>query len=889
LWGTFVGTRRDREFRAELEGHLQLHIDDGLRAGMTVVEARRRALLTLGGIDQTAERHRDRRGLPFLEVTMKDVAYAWRSLTRHPSFAFVAILTLAIGIGANTAIFSIVDGVLLRPAPFTDVSRLLMVWETDRASGTTHEPSSGPDYFDFRQRSKQFAPLAAFAPAEVNLTSATADPRRLAALWVTDDFLHMVGVMPLVGRLFREEDSRRGGPPVSIISEDFWEEQYARDPRVLGQTVRLNDIEGTVVGVLPRGADFGTLQVLSAADYSRGFAERGGRTRVDVWLPLRPDPSIRRENHGLFVIGRLATAGSLAAAQQEMSTLAADLERAYPPSNAGRGAFVQPLEHVVFGPVRPALYALLAAVALVLLVACSNVANLLLVRASERVREVTVRAALGASRGRLARQFFAEGAVIAVTGAAVGVTFSYWGVALLVKLAPATLPRVDLVRVDIRVLAATLAVSVVVALVFGALPLLHVDRLDPQQVLHGASGGRASAGRGSTRLRSVLGVGELAMAAMLMVCAVLLIRSLWNLQQVDPGFVPAGVLKAEFQLPARRYPQDFAKFPNWPAHNRLYEDLRSRIATLPGVRDVALAAANPLDAGFTSSIRVVGREAEGRNWPEPSVRAVSDSYFRTVRLPLLAGRLFAASDDARGGLTVLINEAANRRYFGGSGALGQLVRLWGSNREVIGIVGNERFKGLTAAAPPAIYLPLTQAPIANAILVRTDGDPSRLASDVRRVVRELDPLLPLFGVEPLTETLGNSQAERRFIMIVLVSFAGVALLLAVIGVHGVLTYAVSQRTREIGIRVALGADMTRIRHLVLTQGVTLAAVGVASGLGAALALTRLLTTLLYGLSPRDPLTFVGVGLVLAGVALVACWLPARRAARVDPIVALRYD
>jgi putative ABC transport system permease protein len=448
---------------------------------------------------------------------------------------------------------------------------------------------------------------------------------------------------------------------------------------------------------------------------------------------------------------------------------------------------------------------------------------------------------------------------------------------------------VDLVRVDLRVLLATLVVSIAVALVFGALPLMNLRRLDPQQIVHGGSGGRASAGRGSTRLRSMLGMGELAMAAMLMVCAALLIRSLWNLQQVDPGFVPAGVLKAEFQLPAGRYPQDFAKFPDWPAHNRFYEQLRSRIAILPGVREVALAASNPLDAGFTSSIRVVGREAEGRNWPEPSVRAVSDSYFTTVRLALVAGRSFAASDDARSAPVVLINEAANRRFFGGTGALGQLVRLWGGSRPVIGVVGNERFKGLTAAAPPAIYLPLTQAPLASAILVRTDGDPSLIASDVRRVVRELDPLLPLFGVEPLTETLGNSQAERRFTMILLVAFAGIAVLLAIIGVHGVLSYTVAQRTREIGIRVALGADMARIRHLVLTQGATLATVGVAAGLGAALALTRLLTTLLYGVGARDPLTFAGAGFVLVGVALIACWLPARRAASVDPIVALRYD
>ncbi len=884
--GAIGGRRHDQDFAAELESHLQLHMDDNLRAGMSPAEARRAARLRLGGTLHTAERQREQRGLPVLETILTDVRYALRSLRRNPTFSCVAIATLALGIGANTAIFSVVDGVLLRPAPFAEVSRLMMVWESDRTSGTTHEPASSPDVDDFKERVKQFSPLGAFAPAEVGLTHATADPRRLAAVYVTHDFMQMVGMTPLVGRPFRIDDSARGSAPVALMSEDLWEELFARSPAVLGSVVRLDEIDNTIVGVMPRGADFGTVQILSAADYSRGFAQRGGRPRVDVWLPLRPNPTFRRENHGMFVLGRLAPGATLASAQQEMTAVTADLERSYP-VNAGRGAFVEPLERVVFGPVRPALYVLLAAVLMVLLVACVNVANLLLVRAADRVREVTVRAALGAGRGRLARQFFAEGAVLAAAGVALGIPLAYAALTLLVGLAPPTLPRIDLVTLDARVLAVTLGVTSVVALVFGALPLVHVGRTDLRQALHNGSGQRASVG--SARVRSYLVVGELALAAMLMIGAGLLIRSLWTLQRIDPGFTADGVLKAEFQLPFRRYPMDIRKFPNYTERQRFAEELTTRVAALPGVRSVAIAAAGPMDAGFTSSIRVVGREAEGRSWPEPSIRAVSASYFETMRLPLVSGRVFTEADTAAAMPVVLINEAAHRRYFNAGPAMDQRVQLWGAQRAVVGIVGNERFKGLTEAAPPAVYLPLPQAPMPSALLVRAEGNPLLLAPGLRRVVHDIDPQLALFGVETLAETVGNTQAQRRFTMTLLVAFAGLALVLAIIGVHGVLSYAVAQRTREIGIRVALGADLPRIRTLVMSQGAVLATVGVALGLGLAVALTRLLGTLLYGIGPRDPLTFAGVGVMLAGVAIVASWLPARRAARVDPIVALRCD
>jgi putative ABC transport system permease protein len=820
-----------------------------------------------------------------------DVRHAIRGFLRTPGFTAAAVLTLALGIGANTAIFSVVDGVLLRPAPFAAMDRLAMVWETDRKSGTTREPASVPDYLDFQQRSRTFARLAAFAPAEVSLTPDRGDPERLAALAVSHEFLPLVGIRPLVGRVFNAEEDRPGAPRTVMISEDLWTQRFGRDPALVGRTIKINDVSRTVIGVLPRSADFGVLQILGAAAYGRGFAERGDRVRVDVWAPLAPDPAgTPRDTHPIFVVGRLTPAGSVRQAQQEMGGVAADLERAYPDANDGRGVTIEPLGEVVFGPVKPALLVLLGAVALVLLVACANVASLLLARGTARLHDVTVRVALGASAARLARQFLVESAVLTVAGALLGVALAVQGLGALLALAPAVIPRVDTVGIDGRVLAVTLGVSAVVALAFGILPIVQVRSLDPHTGLQG--GGRTSTGREHRRLRASLVMSQLALAVMLMVGAGLLIRSFWRLEQVDPGFRAEGVLKAEYQLPASRYPRDFAVWPVWPEQRRFNDELERRVAALPGVTAVAIATSHPLDAGFTSSIAVVGREAEARDWPEPSLRLVSMGYLATLGVPLRDGRGLAAADDAGAAPVVVINEAARARFFGDRPALGQRIRLWGAERLVVGVVGNERFHGLAEATPPGLYLPLAQVPSAggaHSLMLRVRGDPAALTAPVRAIVRDLDPGLPLFGVEPLALTLSHSVGQRRFTMLVLGLFAAVALLLAAVGVHGVLSYTVAQRTREIGIRMALGADRRAVGSLVVSQGVRLTAGGLVAGLAGALALSRVLVSLLYGVGAGDPLTFAGVALVLGAVALFACWLPAWRASRVDPMVALRAD
>jgi putative ABC transport system permease protein len=824
-----------------------------------------------------------------MDALVQDLRYAARTLLRSPGFTLVAVLTLALGIGANTAMFGVVDGVLLRPAPVEDLGRTVAVWETDRHSGTTREPSSVPDYFDFQDRSRSFERLAAFTPAEVSLTPERGDPSRLAALAVTDGYLRLLGIRPLLGRGFAPDEDQPGAPRVALISEALWTQLFGRDSAVIGRTIRLNDVTHVIVGVLPASADFGTLQILGAAAYGRGFAERGGRTRVDVWAPLRMNAaSLPRDTHPIIVLGRLRAGATLAQARQEMSAIAADLERTYP-SNDARGVNLEPLGNVVFGPVRPALRILLGAVLLVLLVSCANVANLLLARGVGRTREVTLRAALGAGRGRLVRQFLVESAVLSTAGALAGVVLAGVGLGGLLKLAPAGVPRIGAVSVDLRVLGATLVVTVLVAAAFGLIPLLQLRRLNLQGALQGA-GGRGATGSAHRRLRSALVVGELALAVMLLAGAGLLIRSLWALQQVDPGFRAAGLLKAEFQLPATRYPQSFANWPRWTEVHGFTTELRDRVAALPGVEDATVAGYHPLDAGFTSSISVVGREAEARDWPEPAIRQVDAHYFQALGVTVVGGRGFGASDDAAASPVAIVNEAAVRRFFPASQPIGHRIRLWGAERTIVGVVANERFHGLDQATPLAVYLPLAQAPTSGgSLLVRTPLTPASLAAAVRGVARDLDPALPLFGVEPLTETLSHTLAQRRFTMLVLGAFAAIALLLAAIGVHGVVSYTVAQRTRELGIRLALGAESRSVRSLVLGQGAWLTGAGLALGLALALIAARFMRSLLYGVAASDALTFAAVALALGAVALLACWLPAQRAAKVDPVVALRAE
>jgi putative ABC transport system permease protein len=822
-------------------------------------------------------------------MVVQDLRYAARLLGRNPGFAASAILTLTLGIGMTTAIFSVVDAVLLRPVQFPDPDRLVMVWETDRDTGTSHEPGSWPDYVDFQQRSRQIDQFAAMVAGEVTLTSDAGEPTRLARLSLTHGFLPLVGVTPIVGHSFSPDDDRVGGPRVMLISERLWERVFHRDPTVLGRTLRLDDVPRSVIGVVPSGADFGILQILSAADYSRGFADRDPRSEVDIFLPLQADAKqLVRDTHPLLLVGRLSAGATVASAQDELAAIAADLERAYP-ENKARGVFIEPVRRVIFGPIRPALLVLLAAVGLVLLIACVNVANLLLARGTGRRREVAVRSALGAGTPQLARQFIVENLLLTGVSAALGIVVAFVGLRLLIALAPPEVPRLGSVAIDLRVLLVALVVTVIVGVVFGALPVLQSRRTNLQSALNTEDARGATSSREGRLLRGALVVSEIALALLLLIGAGLLIKSVWRLQQVDPGFDTSGVLKAEFELPASRYPFNFREWPDIQAIHRFNAALLSRAAALPGVESVAIAGSHPLSAGFTNSFAIVGREAESREFPEMSMRGITPGYFRTVRLRLVRGRLLQDSDVTGGPPVVAINEAAANRLFAGHDPVGQQLAFWGVTWTIVGVVGNETFHGITKAAPIAAYASLAQAPArgGQSLLVRTTGDPSALAGAVRAAVGEIDPALAIFGVEPLAETLSASIGTERFLRLVLVIFAALAVVLAAIGIHGVLSYAVAQRTREIGIRIALGASSRGVTRLVLGQGLLLTLSGLGVGIVLAAVVARSLAGLLFGVQPMDPATFAGSLAVLAVVAAIAIWLPARRAVRVDPILAIR--
>ena len=816
---------------------------------------------------------------------------AMRSLSRTPGFATAAVLTLALGIGANTAIFSVVNAVLLRPAPFHELDRIVMVWETDRNSGTTREPASVPDYLDFRNQGASVESLSALMAAQVNLAASDGEPVRAAALRVSRELLPMLGIDPLAGRGFTAEEDAIGAPDAVIISESLARRTAGSPGAAIGQVLRLDERPHTIVGVVADASDFGTLQLLAAAAYSRSFADRGEATRVDVWIPLRADPqSLPRETHPIFMLGRLAPGHTAETAQRELGMIAATLESTYP-SNRGRGVYVEPLADVVLGRVRPTLFVLLGAVALVLLIACVNVAGLLVARGAARAQEIAVRRALGATPARVARQFVAEGIVLAGAAAAIGVAIAVAGVRVLVAVAPANVPRLATATIDVRVLAVTLGVSLAAGLLFGLVPAVHARGVDLQSTLK-ADGARGTAGGPPSAFRSMLVAGELALAIMLLAGAGLLMRSFWNLLSVDPGFQTSGVLKAEYQLPRSRYPADFATWPDFREQHAFVAAIVERVQALPGVTAAAIAGNHPLDPGFTNSFQIVGREIEAREagWPELTVRRVTAGYFSTVGLPLQRGRLLTSADGTRSTPVVLINDAAARRFFGERDPLGAQIRMYGIPRTIVGVVANERSRGLSETAPLAAYLPLAQAPSvdgAGVVLIRTAGDPLGATRALRDVIRERDPALAVFGLEPLDRTVSRSVAERRFAMMLVGLFAALALALGAIGVHGVLSYDVTRRVREIGIRMALGAERGSVLRLIVGRALLLAGIGVAAGAAGAFVLTSTLSTLLFGVTPHDPTTFAAAAGVLTIVALAAAALPAWRAARIDPAAALR--
>jgi putative ABC transport system permease protein len=875
-----VGERAREDVEAEVRFHLESRARELETQGYGREEALARALKEFGDLEEAKRmmrggaKRRERRvriGDWWREV-WQDARHGWRRLLGNPGFSLTALLTLSLGIGATVAIFSVVNGVLLRPLLWSDPDRLVIVWENDRASGTVREPASVPDYYDFAERNRSFQSMAFFLSAEQNLTQPGRDAERVNVAVLSAGVFDVLGVSPLIGRAFAEEEDVPGGARVALLSESFWRTRFEGDRAVIGQTIMLDDSVYAVIGVMAAGVEF-------------------PNATTDLWIPAQLGPtSLPRETHPITVIARLSPQVSLAGAQADMTRIAQALEEEYPGANVNRGVFVEPVLDVVFGQVRPALLVLLAAVGMLLLIACANVASLLLARGMARTREVAVRTTLGASGARLARQFIVEGLLLTVAAALVGSFIARIGLGGLLSLLPADLPRAGSVSLDGRVLGLTIAIAGIVGIVFGLVPTIQAMRVNLQGALKSESDRSGTAGRSRQRARSALVVAEVAIAMVLVVGAGLLVRTVMALRDVDPGFDAAGILRMEFQLPESRYPRDFAMYPNWPRTHAFYEGLLERLDGIAPLESAAIAAHHPLNPGFTNSFVIVGRESEVTSQPEIYVRAVTSGYFSTLGVAVLDGRELQERDRTDASSVALINRAARERFFPDGLAIGQQLQWWGITREIVGIVENERVRGLTAESPPAVYIPLAQAPMnSGSVLVRTAGDPLAVSRAVRDAIRQTDPDLAVFDVATLDETILRSISRERSTMMLLAAFAISALLLALIGVHGILAYAVSQRRRELGVRLALGAKRADVIRMVLGQGAQLVVTGVVLGLGVALLATRLLGSLLFGVQPTDALTFGAVTIVVMAVALLAAWLPARRATAIDPAITLRID
>ena len=908
-WRTFVRAHlseitgnpaRDEEIVEELAQYAALRVEDARTAGLTEQQALERVTRelksnTLASTLREADRRRPAAPVPpisgersIMRDLWQDVGYALRLLVRDRGFTAASVATLTLGIGMTAAIFSVVDRVLLRPMPYPDAGRLVMVWETDRASGTSREPGSFPDFIDYQQRTRTLETIGAFSPFDANLQPDRGDPSRAAAIAATPEVLGMLGVRPIAGRIFTAEDDRPNAPGTVLISERLWDAAFARQS-VVGRTLRVNDRARVIIGIVPTAADTGLAQMLLAADYGGGFATRDARTRVDLWTPLQADGQrFPRRTHPFLMMGKMRAGDGTAAAQDELSAIAAALEREYP-ENDKRGVVVEPIAQVVLGPVGPPLVLLMAAVGLVLLMACVNVANLLLTRGTKRLRELAVRAALGAEMTRLVRQFIAENIVLTMGSGAAALALAYLALRVLLVTAPGDIPRLADVGIDGRVLLLAFGSCSAIALVFSLVPIVQARRTDLQTVLRGEESRGATEGQHGHLLRSGLVILEVALAVMITTGAGLLIKSFWQLRETDPGFQAAGVLKAEFLLPQSRYPVAGNPIPTSPAIVQFNQDLARRVTALPGVQSAAFAANHPLDGGFTSSFSAPGRAAEAESWPEISIRRVSPRYFETLRTPLVAGRYLEDRDLAQRG--VVVNQAVADLVFSGKNAVGQQIVFFGPMAwTIVGVVGNERFQGVAREAPIAVYLHLdVLVSPAEALIVRTGGDAAVLAASVRSAIKELDPQLVVFGLEPLENTLAQSLSEERFLMALLGVFAALALVLAAVGIHGVLAYLVAQRSREIGIRMALGASARRVLGAVVAQGATLTGLGLAVGFALAFAARQLLSGLLHGVTATDIPTLLAVIGVLGGVATMSVWLPARRALHVDPLVILRRD
>ena len=804
-----------------------------------------------------------------MTTLLQDVRFGLRVLRKRPGFTAVALAVLALGVGANTAIFSVVNAVLLRPLPYPGAERVIAFSGVNPQKGITDSNLSAPDFAEWKAQGRAFEALALYAAGSANMTGGD-EPERVAVAYVGPDFFRVLGVSAARGRALLAEDDEEGREPVAVISHGLWVRRFGADPAAVGRQLELGGRRLEVVGVMPAGLDF--------------------PQRAEVWSPLQLDvPKQPRDNRAFSVVGRLREGVPLEAAQAELDAVASRLAQEYPPTNAGWGVRLYTLKERLVGRLKTTLFILLAGVGLLLLIACANVANLLLARAAGRRREVALRLALGAGRLRIARQMLTESVLLGLAGGALGAALSVWLTDLLVALAPADTPRLAEAAPDWRVLLFAAGASVLTGVLFGVAPAVQAARYDLHESLK--EGGRGIAGSRS-RLRSSLVVAEVALSLLLLAGAGLLVKSFTRLQAVDPGFDPAGAVTMRISLPGARYKEPARKA-------EFYAALMERVESLPGVESAGATVSLPLGGSNYSVGRGFirdGRPATPEEAANAAYAVVTPGYFRAMRIPLRAGRAFDERDGADSAKVVVVNESFARKAFAGEDPLGKRIHIWRDEkftREIVGVVGDTRPQSLDAGEAPQMYVPHKQDASWGGLSVvaraRGGADPESLVPALREEVRALDRELPAYDVKTLGRVVADSTAYRRLTMFLMAGFAAAALLLAGVGLYGVISYSVAQRTHEIGVRLALGAQRGDVLRLVVRQGMLLTLAGLAAGVACAFALTRLMSGLLYEVSATDPAVYALVSLLLAAVAFLASYVPARRATRVDPMEALRYE
>lgn len=875
-------TRRksDDRFSEEYAEHIEALTQENLTAGMTRAEARRAAILKFGPVESLKEDYRDQQSLPWIETTLQDLRFAFRTLRRDAGFAIVVITILGIGIGANTTIFSVLNTLVLRSLPFADADRL--VWIENDLSQKKEAGLSGVkslsgvtsrvDVLEAWRRSntsfEQLEGYFAFFGYGSYRMSEGGEPEKLVGINVTQGFFPMLGVQPALGRNFIPEECKPNGLTAILITHGLWERRFASDPSVIGRSVRLNDQSVTVVGVMPKNFNFGSVFVPG--------------TRADLFVPLALD-DIRNSGNTLAIVGKLKTGVTVQQAQQEFFALNEQIANEIPAQRGNFGARLAPLQDYVSGSIKSSLILLAGAVGLVLLIVCVNVGNLLLARTASRQQEIAIRSALGARQGRIIRQMLTESLVLAAAGGVIGTVLASFATDLLSRMSGTALPLLDQIHVDPVALLFTLGVTIFTGVLFGITPAFEIARNDIQNGLKDSARG-TSEGHGKTWLRSSLVISEVALACLLIVGTGLLVRSFMHVMDIDLGFQP------ERTASLRITPGD-QQYPSYESLLNFLEELQSRIRQVPGVEAVSGTDALPMDRNRSWGISAKGA-VYPHGGPSAHVSLIFPDYFRAMGIPLHGGREFSASDRAKNRQVIIINQTAARSLWPNENALGKIAMVNNREREVIGIVHDVHHSGPEVDAGIEMYLPVTQGEgqaSASSIdfVIRTTLEPSALASGVRAAVRPLDPNLPVSEFQPLQNLVNRATSPRRVIVWMLVGFAGIALFLAALGIYGVVSYSVSKRTQEIGIRMALGASARQVQMSVVSQILKLVLIGVAIGISLALLLSSLVSSMLFGVGSRDPLTYLVTPALLVLVALIAAFLPARRASRIDPMTALR--